>query len=130
MELKADDHLTVGGSQHIKLGTGRFIDAGEEIHLKAGQKLVIEAGSELTVQAGGSFIKLDAGGVTVVGAEVKLNSGGSAGAGSGVGIQVPTPPGVSEPAQETPQQSHTQALTSAETIEQNVKMERVFNFSG
>jgi type VI secretion system secreted protein VgrG len=93
VELKADDHLTVAGSQHIKLGTGRFIDAGEEIHLKTGQKLVIEAGSELTVQAGGSFIKLDAGGVTVVGAEVKLNSGGSAGKGSGISILPPTLPG-------------------------------------
>jgi len=93
----------VGGSQHMKLGTGRFIDAGEEIHLKAGQKLVIEAGSELTVQAGGSFIKLDAGGVTVVGAEVKLNSGGSAGTARGAkpllpGAQTAAPP----PADELP----------------------------
>ncbi|KHL68811.1 type IV secretion protein Rhs [Pseudomonas flexibilis] len=89
MELKADDHLTVAGSQHLKLGTGQFIEAGEEIHLKAGQKLVIEAGSELTVQAGGSFIKLDAGGVSVVGAEVKLNSGGSAGSGAGAAPLLP-----------------------------------------
>ncbi|SIR37341.1 type VI secretion system secreted protein VgrG [Pseudomonas flexibilis] len=89
VELKADDHLTVAGSQHLKLGTGQFIEAGEEIHLKAGQKLVIEAGSELTVQAGGSFIKLDAGGVSVVGAEVKLNSGGSAGSGAGAAPLLP-----------------------------------------
>src|SRR5690606_25008012 len=66
-ELKADDHLTVHGSQHVKLATGQFIEAGEEIHLKSGQKMVIEAGTELTIQAGGSFIKLDAGGVAVVG---------------------------------------------------------------
>src|SRR5690606_26268895 len=109
VELKADDHLTVAGSQHIKLGTGKFIDAGEEIHLKAGQKLVIEAGSELTVQAGGSFIKLDAGGVTLVGAEVKLNSGGSAGAGSGAQPALPQSP---LPGQATPQKlSPAQAVS-------------------
>src|SRR5690606_20707468 len=48
----------------------------------AGDTLVIEAGSELSIQAGGSFITLDAGGVTLVGAQVKLNAGGSAGKGS------------------------------------------------
>src|SRR5690606_6877202 len=97
VELKADDHLTLAGSQHLKLGTGQFIEAGEEIHYFAGEKLVLDAGSELTLKAGGSFIKLDAGGVSVVGAEVKLNSGGSAGAGSGVAIHMPLPPGAQEP---------------------------------
>ena len=58
---------------------------------------MLDAGSELTLKAGGSFIKLDAGGVSVVGAEVKLNSGGSAGTGSGVAIQMPLPPGAQEP---------------------------------
>jgi type VI secretion system secreted protein VgrG len=88
-ELKADDHLTVHGSQHVKLASGQFIEAGEEIHLKSGQKMVIEAGTELTIQAGGSFIKLDAGGVAMVGPQVKINSGGSAGAGSGIQVQQP-----------------------------------------
>src|SRR5690606_1903404 len=82
-ELKADDHLTVGGSQHLRLGAGQFIEAGREIHLSSGQKIVLEAGSELTLKVGGSFVRLDAGGVTLVGAQVKLNSGGSAGVGSG-----------------------------------------------
>jgi type VI secretion system secreted protein VgrG len=96
VELKADDHLTVAGSQHIKLGAGQFIEAGEEIHYFAGEKLVLDAGSELTLKVGGSFIKLDAGGVSVVGAEVKLNSGGSAGAGSGIAVLKPLPPGEHE----------------------------------
>src|SRR5690606_8380230 len=82
-ELKADDHLSVGQSQHIKLGTAHLLNAGQEIHLKAGQKLIIEAGNELTLKAGGSFIKLDPGGVSLVGPQVKINAGGSAGKGSG-----------------------------------------------
>ena len=126
VELKADDHLTVGGSQHIKLGTGQFIEAGEEIHLKAGQKLVIEAGSELTVQAGGSFIKLDAGGVTVVGAEVKLNSGGSAGSGSGTNMLHPTGPGMSQPSQAAISQVSASGETPAEQTE---TIKRMLSFS-
>ncbi|AZD89292.1 VgrG protein [Pseudomonas chlororaphis subsp. aureofaciens] len=78
-ETRVDDHLTVGENQHIKLGTAQLTKAGQEIHLKAGAKMVIEAGSELTIKAGGSFIKLDAGGVTVVGPVVKINAGGLAG---------------------------------------------------
>ncbi|AZE20313.1 VgrG protein [Pseudomonas chlororaphis subsp. aureofaciens] len=74
-ETRVDDHLTVGENQHIKLGTAQLTKAGQEIHLKAGAKMVIEAGSELTIKAGGSFIKLDAGGVTVVGPVVKINAG-------------------------------------------------------
>ncbi|WIE50470.1 type VI secretion system tip protein VgrG [Pseudomonas sp. GM17] len=95
-ETKVDDHLTVGENQHIKLGTAQLTKAGQEIHLKAGAKMVIEAGSELTIKAGGSFIKLDAGGVTVVGPVVKINAGGSAGSGTGIGIKIPGLPGAAD----------------------------------
>jgi len=51
--------------------------------------VVIEAGLELTMKAGGSFIKLDAGGVTVLGPRILLNAGGSPGAGSGAATLLP-----------------------------------------
>ncbi|AUF99271.1 type VI secretion system tip protein VgrG [Pseudomonas sp. 09C 129] len=95
-ETKVDDHLTVGENQHIKLGTAQLTKAGQEIHLKAGAKMVIEAGSELTIKAGGSFIKLDAGGVTVVGPVVKINAGGAPGSGTGIGILMPGLPGAAD----------------------------------
>ncbi|QTT85426.1 type VI secretion system tip protein VgrG [Pseudomonas chlororaphis] len=95
-EARVDDHLTVGENQHIKLGTAQLTKAGQEIHLKAGAKMLIEAGSELTIKAGGSFIKLDAGGVTVVGPVVKINAGGSAGSGTGIGILMPGLPGAAD----------------------------------
>ncbi|SFQ59366.1 type VI secretion system secreted protein VgrG [Halopseudomonas formosensis] len=82
-EIKADDHLTVANNQHVKLGQGQFIEAGQEIHLSSGMKVVLEAGAEITFKVGGSFVKLDPGGVTMVGPSVKMNSGGSAGQGSG-----------------------------------------------
>jgi type VI secretion system secreted protein VgrG len=94
-EIKANDHLTVGNNQHIKIGTGQFINAGQEIHLSSGQKVVLEAGSELTFKAAGSFIKLDASGITMVGPIIKFNSGGAPGSGSGA---APILPGKVKPA--------------------------------
>jgi type VI secretion system secreted protein VgrG len=94
-EIKANDHLTVGNNQHIKIGTGQFINAGQEIHLSSGQKVVLEAGSELTFKAAGSFIKLDASGITMVGPIIKFNSGGAPGSGSGA---APIRPGKVKPA--------------------------------
>ncbi|MGE8358639.1 type VI secretion system tip protein TssI/VgrG [Pseudomonas sp.] len=95
VEVKANDHLTVGDSQHIKLGNGQFIQAGQEIHLSSGLKVVLEAGSELTLKGGGSFIKLDAGGITLVGPNIKINSGGAPGNGTGA---APVLPGQVKPA--------------------------------
>ncbi|QXH49160.1 type VI secretion system tip protein VgrG [Pseudomonas fakonensis] len=95
-ELKVSDHLTVGNSQHVKVGTSQLLEVGSEIHVKAGQGIVIEAGQELTVTAGGSFIKLDAGGVTVVGAQILLNAGGAPGSGSGVAVLPPVLPAAAD----------------------------------
>ena len=91
VEARADDHLTVGVNQHVKIGTGQFIEAGQEIHLSSGLKVVLEAGSELTLKAGGSFIKIDGGGVTLSGAVVNINSGGSPGSGTGAAPILPGP---------------------------------------
>ena len=98
-EIKADDHLTVGNNQHIKIGTSQFIEAGNEIHLSSGLKVVLEAGSELTFKAAGSFIKLDAGGITMVGPLIRMNSGGSPGKGSGA---APVSPVLPKPADTAP----------------------------
>ncbi|MNG04974.1 hypothetical protein D3C84_881430 [compost metagenome] len=91
-EARADDHLTVGVTQHVKVGTAQFVEAGEEIHYHAGNKVVVEGGMELTAKAGGSFVKVDAGGVTISGAEVKANSGGAPGAGTGIAQLPPVVP--------------------------------------
>ncbi|RMQ42170.1 Rhs element Vgr protein [Pseudomonas cichorii] len=95
-EVKLEDHLTVGQNQHVRLGTALLTSAGNEIHLKAGDKIVIEAGMELTMKAAGSFVKLDAGGITMIGPVVKVNAGGSAGSGTGIGIKPPTLPGAAD----------------------------------
>ncbi|WP_170930081.1 DUF2235 domain-containing protein, partial [Pseudomonas sp. R5(2017)] len=93
-EMRADDHLTVGVTRHVKVGTGQFVEAGSEIHYHAGEKVVVEGGMELTAKAGGSFVKVDAGGVTISGAEVKANTGGAPGVGSGIAVLAPLIPGI------------------------------------
>jgi type VI secretion system secreted protein VgrG len=54
-------------------------------------KIVLEAGSELTLIGGGSFIKIDAGGVTMSGPAINMNSGGGPGSGTGAAPLLPGP---------------------------------------
>jgi len=100
-QVNNNDHLTVQGNRnlhikgmrsevvdkslHIKQANSLLSEAGQEVHLKAGNKIVIEAGVEITIKAGGSFVKIDPAGVHLSGPGVNLNSGGSAGGGSGYG---------------------------------------------
>ncbi|WP_355661734.1 type VI secretion system Vgr family protein, partial [Halomonas salifodinae] len=86
-------HLIVQGSLHLRAGQAWLSECGRELHIKAGHKVVLEAGSELTLNAGGSFLKLDGGGVTLSGPSVKINAGGSPGAGSGQAVEAPLLPG-------------------------------------
>ncbi|WP_434136815.1 type VI secretion system tip protein VgrG (plasmid) [Pseudomonas luteola] len=79
VEAQANDHLTVGQAQHVSIGTGQYVKVGNEFHLSTGQKVVLDAGVELTIKAGGSFIKLDPGGITLMGPTININSGGAPG---------------------------------------------------
>ncbi|TFH85855.1 type VI secretion system tip protein VgrG [Billgrantia azerbaijanica] len=86
-------HLTIDGSLHLSAGQAWLTESGRELHIKAGQKVVLEAGSELTLAAGGSFLKLDGGGITIVGPSVRVNTGGSPGSGTGQAVEAPLLPG-------------------------------------
>ncbi len=87
LTVKGNDTTQVIGHQsreikkslHEKIGKGYFNDTGMQIHFKAGQKIVIDAGMDITLSAGGSFIRINASGVTIQGPMIKINSGGSAG---------------------------------------------------
>ena len=84
--------LSVGGDQHDKVGKNYALETGDELHLKAGTDLVLEAVSDLTIKGPGGFIRIDAGGVTIVGTLVKINSGGSPGDGAPATPAGPKPP--------------------------------------
>lgn len=90
---EGQQHLTVQGTLHINTGQAWLSESGRELHIKAGHKVVLEAGDELTLNAGGSFLKLDGGGVTMVGPKVRINAGGSPGNGSGQAVEGPLLPG-------------------------------------
>lgn len=126
--ITLDDHLSVGQTQHVKLGASMLVDAGSEIHIKAGSKVVIDAGMELTLQAAGSFVKLDASGVTMVGPLVQANVGGSAGNGSGIAIKLPQLPREVD----ADQVGHLmeEALVNAPLEKVKTQPIRMLNFSG
>ncbi|EGR2124120.1 TPA: type VI secretion system tip protein VgrG [Vibrio cholerae] len=91
-KIALDSSHEVGASLQHKVGQRIAVEAGKEISLKSGAKIVVEAGAELTLKAGGSFVKVDAGGVHLVGPAINLNAGGSAGSGSAYGGQLAAAP--------------------------------------
>ena len=98
-KIDGDAHLKIGGEQNEQIGetyslkTGMNIfqkagmrvaqEAGTEVHIKGGMNVVIEAGMMITLKAGGGFITVGPAGVAISGTPVLINSGGSAGSGSG-----------------------------------------------
>ena len=85
---KIDDAIAVKGAKAVALTVGAAldVDAGQTIkltgassvHIK-GLGIVIDGGTSLTIKAGTGSVVLDSGGVTITGAMVKINSGGSPG---------------------------------------------------
>jgi type VI secretion system secreted protein VgrG len=80
------------GDLHLKIGANIGADAAQNVHIKAGTNIVIEAGTQISIKAGGSSIVLGPDGVSITGAMVKINSGGSPGSGSGASPVAPTDP--------------------------------------
>ncbi|WP_249976214.1 DUF2345 domain-containing protein, partial [Vreelandella olivaria] len=115
---EGQQHFTLQGSLHIKAGQAWLSESGRELHIKAGHKVVLEASDELTLNAGGSFIKLEGGGITLVGPKVRINAGGSPGNGTGQAVEGPLLPGhVAAEVHEkivAPQQTRTKGVSLAE----------------
>jgi type VI secretion system secreted protein VgrG len=107
-QVDGDKHLTVKGDQnekidgtisieagsdiHEKAGSNYGFEAGSNIHIKGGMNVVIEAGMQLSIKAGSSFVDLGPAGVSISGAMVNINSGGSAGSGGGCSPDAAKPP--------------------------------------
>ncbi|MDC8805598.1 hypothetical protein PRZ61_19275, partial [Halomonas pacifica] len=112
-------HLTVHGSLHLEAGQAWLTESGRELHIKAGHKVVLNAGREITLKAGGSFIKLDASGVTLVGPRIKINAGGSPGTGSGQQAEAPRLPGEATPerSEDVTLRAHQQARLDSDIVD-------------
>ncbi|MEO5730655.1 MAG: phage baseplate assembly protein V, partial [Byssovorax sp.] len=74
--------LSVGQDQQEQVGRNHALKVGNEIHLTAGSNMVFES-KDLTIKGPGGFIRIDAGGITIKGTKVLINSGGSPGSGAG-----------------------------------------------
>ncbi len=88
-KIDNDMSIQIGNNLDEKTGTKFAHDAGQEIHLKAGMKVIIEAGVQISLKVGGNFVDISPAGVTIVGTMVLINSGGSAGSGSGASPKDP-----------------------------------------
>lgn len=91
-EIKGSHSLKIANDQDVKIGTKFAVDSGQEVHLKAGMKMILEAGTQLSLKVGGNFLDIGPSGVSITGTMVNINSGGSAGSGSGVTTKTPTEP--------------------------------------
>ena len=85
IDSKSDENIRFKSGQdtQMKVGKNMAVDAAMEVHIKGGMNVVIEAGMSITLKAGGGFIVVGPTGVTISGTPVLINSGGSAGSGSG-----------------------------------------------
>ncbi|MFH1746449.1 MAG: type VI secretion system tip protein TssI/VgrG [Planctomycetota bacterium] len=100
LKIVGDVAEDFGANQSIKVATNYYLNAGSEI--------VIEAGSAITLKVGGNFVKIDSSGVTILGTQVKINSGGSSGSGSAIALKEPEAPidaRSTEPGQDTTYQA-------------------------
>ncbi|BBB24993.1 type VI secretion system Vgr family protein [Amphritea japonica] len=91
-QVNKDQHLTIGESQFTAIAEKLMQYAGSQIHYKAGNQIIIDVGTELTLKAGSGLIKLDPSGVTITGADLKLNEGGSGARASKAGPTQPQRP--------------------------------------
>ena len=80
------------GDLHMKIGANIGADGAQNVHIKAGMNVVIEAGMQISIKAGPSSIVLGPDGVSITGPMVKINSGGSPGAGAGANPVAPPDP--------------------------------------
>jgi type VI secretion system secreted protein VgrG len=92
-QVDGNQSLNVGKNLQERVGWDHALEAGQEIHLRAGMQLVLEAGARLTLKGPGGFVDISNEGVVIQGIMVLINTGGTAGQGSGCH---PSPP---EPAQ-------------------------------
>jgi type VI secretion system secreted protein VgrG len=98
---KIDDAIAVKGAKAIALTAGAALDVdagqtikitgGSSVHIK-GLGIVIDGGTSLTIKAGSGSVVLDGGGVSITGALVKINSGGSPGTASAAAEASPAAP--------------------------------------
>lgn len=83
--------ISSGQGTDVSVGQALNVAATSTLHMK-GMGVVIDGGSELCIKAGSGFILLNSGGVTIQGAQVKINCGGAAGSANAAAEASPAAP--------------------------------------
>jgi type VI secretion system secreted protein VgrG len=121
LEVRGSVHEQVDGKQSLTVVEdrqekveGRLARrAGREVHHVAGEAWVSEASADVTVRGPGGFIRIDAGGVTIVGTLVKINIDGDPGKGKGSRPEPPEePPETPAPSEPPPPEPAPQEVTT------------------
>ncbi|WP_338882206.1 type VI secretion system tip protein VgrG [Aeromonas hydrophila] len=89
--LDGSRQTSISGGEELVVGAHQRVVVGTDSYLKA-TDIVLEAGQALTIKGPGGFIKLDGAGVTISGNVVKINDGGSPGAGTAPVVIEPEAP--------------------------------------
>jgi type VI secretion system secreted protein VgrG len=94
IDLKGGAAIAISAGQGMDFDAGAAFNltAASSLHIKATSGVVIDGGLSLTIKAGSSSVVLDATGVSITGAMVKNNSGGSAGSANSATKANPTAP--------------------------------------
>lgn len=71
-QLGGKQKVTIGADQDISVGGNQKSDITSDMSLHAGAKIKIEAGTSIELIVGGSTIKIDASGVEIKGAAIKI----------------------------------------------------------
>lgn len=88
-KVGGDIGIATQGKFQLK-ATGDLVAEAQSIKMKGTSGVVIESTSKITLVCGGSSITLDASGVAIVGAMVKINSGGGGGSAGSASPKDPT----------------------------------------
>ncbi len=86
--FRSNRSTIIKGSDSLKVEGGSTTTVLGKTTVKA-PNIVLEGTEELTIKGPGGFVKIDSGGVTIVGNKVKINQGGSPGV---AGDAAPPPP--------------------------------------
>jgi type VI secretion system secreted protein VgrG len=85
-----DAGVDVGGKTALKSQQDIVVESAlGKLSFKAATTFAVEAGMSITLKAGASFISIGPAGVDIVGAMVKINSGGSGGSAAGASPKAP-----------------------------------------
>ncbi|MCR9296179.1 MAG: type VI secretion system tip protein VgrG [bacterium] len=115
-KIKGNLSTQVGGDWQTKVDGKIAHQAGPagEVHIAAGAKVIIEAGIQLSLVGPGGFIDIGPAGIAIQGVMVNINSGGSAGSGSGCSPDAAELPEEAAPVEPTPALSSDSGMKSCD----------------